>query len=137
MIHAPTKYRLRWRFDFEGGGSSIGIWSHPGDVAKNGAWRQTKLGRRVRLAMIEGKDLLDSSITVLASCSGAEFVQFEWRALAFSSLRSGHVGTRRTVIDGLSLITHDHVIHVNTAGDVSHTLRPKSHKQIEFATYGK
>lgn len=130
-------YLLRWRYDYTGGRSpSLGMWSNPGDVANQGAWRQNKEG--VARASIEAKDYFTRETTTLAECLGEDFVNFEWLALAsvnpFSLKGAGNV-TPVTRLGGLVLRTRTEVVTVYNSGDISR--EPWEFDGVQLATFGR
>lgn len=139
MELARDFYLLRWRLDFATGRSSLGQWSQPGDIAANGAWRQSRAGVPLVRAFVEGKHVVHRTTTVLAECDGPDFINVEWKACA-------HVGNPLavrgpmvpyTTMKGLSIVTREEIISVENSGKVTRTRRPEAHKRIAFATYGK
>lgn len=131
-------YLLRWRFDFQTGGSRFGLWSQTGNLESDGAWRQLRAGLEVKRAYIEGKHYVSGVIRTLAECDGHDFVMFEWMANAFFdpfSVRGNK--TPYTSIAGLSMVCREKIISVMTDGLANIRDRPTAHKNLNFATYGK
>lgn len=128
-------YRLRWRFDFLGRSSSLGLWNSPGDIAQNGAWRQNKEG--LLFAAVEGKDPETGITERLAECAGPDFVNFGWIAHARIAPFAGRTHQGATTLEGISLTTRDEVLEVYPDGHISRAVRTDAQKKTQFATFGR
>lgn len=133
----PTRYRLRWRFDFANRPSKYGMWNAPGPGASTQAWSQNKEGM-VR-ASVEGEDLRTKETKILAQCDGHDFRNFQW--MAVGRLRGFPTDTANvrpiTHLVGMKILTTDTEICVFGSGQVETAPLPEPIKQMHFATYGK
>lgn len=130
-------YLLRWRFDFADGITRYGMWSDPGNISENGAWRQTRAGLRLIRAAIEAKDFNTRTIQVMAECDGHDYMNFEWIALARINPFMKGSCTPNSSINGLSLVTRQEIIRVLCDGQIIKEPLPLSHQKINFSTFGK
>jgi hypothetical protein len=123
-------FLLRWCYDYPGR-TIHGLWSNPGDNEANKAWANFKEG--LVCARIEMKDIRTKEITTVAECSGQNFRMFQWIGAA----RYHGVGTQRTSIAGIKLLTHDkaHVVYVDGTRQVSEL--GEAEKNLNFRIYGK
>lgn len=126
------KYLLRWRFDFAGKPSKIGMWNS--DHSK--AWAINKDGL-VRAA-IEGKDIQTREILTLAACDGHDFCNFKWHGfIKHGSIGHGKTAQFRPTLVGLILQTSDLDVMIMMNGEAMTKQRTEYDKQFNYAGYGK
>lgn len=109
------KYRLRWRFDFAGKPTRIGVFNGGGGP-NDGAWLVNKEGL-VR-ASIEGEDMATFELKTLVEVDGHNYAHMEW--ITYSRLPGlykyeGDVNPRAH-IGGISLFSREHRIDVYIDG---------------------
>ena len=129
------KFLLRWKFIYSDGSSKAGLWSNSGpknDLTSK-AWCNNREG--LKNALIEAKNNDTRETSVVAECSGQDFQNFQWLALA-SVQPFGIKGavTPLTRVGGLKLITRHEEISVFDNG--SGKKEPNTKQNINFATYG-
>lgn len=134
-------FRLRWVFDFAGNKPTRkGMWSEPGDVAKDGAWRVNKDG--LVHAAIERECMTSYKIETVAECDGHDFVNFEWMAAASVPALS-LIGSQVSKIDlrgaivGLRLVTRDLNLECLVDGRQMVKPRPEAEKKLHLAGFGR
>ena len=137
LKEASKRFLLRWRYDYKDKASIYGMWSNPGNIEANGAWKHNHEG--VISASIEGKDIDSRKIVRLAECPGYDFVNFEWIAMAKIGNPFNIRGaiTPPTRLMGLAIVTRDKIIEVFPNGAVVPKIRPEGHKLLKLATFGK
>jgi len=134
MLNQPRKYRLRWRFDYLGKPSKMGMWSLTSNNPVDQAWNKNT---NVIRAKIEVKDLATREIKVLVSCPGVDFLNFGWLAVA-----RGPVFFRNSVqpvhqLIGLQMWTREKKIAVFDTGKIQIVNLKPAEKQTNFATFGR
>lgn len=72
--------RVRWGFEFTDGRKVTGLWNSPGEHKGNKAWAVDKRG--LRYAYIEIEDLKTRKESRVCEIPGADYVNFQWDALA-------------------------------------------------------
>lgn len=133
------RYWLRWRFEYgDGKPAKYGMWSNPGPAndLTTKAWNHNR--GVVKMAIVEGKDLETKQTVALAACSGEDFVNFEWMAVAFVNPFNVKTGTTpRTKLAGLKLKTRYHEHRVDEGGNVETVARTPEDMNYNYATFGR
>ena len=139
MFINPRKIDLRWRFDFKDGKASrFGYWNNPG--AKDDSVQLINTNN-LRIAAIEGKDLLTNKIKTIAECDGEDFCFFRYVArsqVGINLFKKQYKMRTRTRITGLVLVTRDFECTVLDDGSAA-KLEPRSEwdKRQNYLAYGR
>ena len=130
------KFLLRWKFIYSDGSVKAGLWNNPGpkEDMPTKAWCNNK--SNLKFAMIEAKNNDTRKTETVVECSGQDFQNFQWLALAsVNPFSVKSPTTPRTRIGGLKMITRDEEITVFDDG--TGNKEPNTKQNLHFATYGK
>lgn len=129
-------YRVRWRFDFHSKPAKYGMWSNPGDIEKEGAWKVNKDG--LSRASIEQECLHTFNVTTVAECDGHDFVNFEWADIeTFGMAPSGAIAKTGKALVGLTLVTRETAVTCLVNGDQFVNSRSEFDKKFHYAGFGR
>ncbi len=123
----PTRYWLRWRFEYRDRPPIVGMWNRQSDIQNEQAWCQPRNG--LSRVMIEAKDLTTKQIKVVVDCPEYDYRNLQW--IAFHHPRSGlsyHVG--------IQMLTRYQRIKVFGIGKIEVENLTEEDKKFHFATYG-
>jgi hypothetical protein len=123
----PTRYWLRWRFEYSHKAPIFGMWNRQAESENEQAWRQSRIG--LTRVIIEAKDMVNKTIIPIVDCPSCDYRNLQW--IAFHHVLSGvcyHVG--------LQMLTRYHRIKVFGIGKVEKEALTEEEMRFHFATYG-
>jgi len=123
------KYRLRWRFDFNGRASRWGQWSRPATRLEDMAAFRNAEG--LIRAAIEAQSVETDDIHTVVECDGHDFCNFQWISAAFG------LAAPYARIVGIALITRDEQCRVFVDGSTKIENRTEADKKYHYETYGR
>jgi len=133
MFSRPTKYYLRWCFDYPNKASIRGMWSQTSNNPVDQAWNKVTGASRMK---IEAKDVDTKHVKVLADVPADDFRTFKWMATA----KVGGFAIRANPIHqliGLEMWTANNSIKAYDDGTVKITKLKPEEMNMNLATYGK
>jgi hypothetical protein len=128
-------YDLRWRFEYsDEKPAKYGAWSRSGNTSELHAWCQNKTN--LLFAIVEGKHIETKQTMVLAECSGQDFCNFEWKAVAIMPGIKGTTPLHSTLV-GLTIVSRDFITTVMIDGRIGTMPRALEDKNFHYAGYGR
>jgi len=130
----PRKYLMRWRFDYLDKPSKVGMWSQSSKNPVDQAWNKNVNPSRVK---VEVKDIETRETKVVVDCPGADFLNFQWMAIARTpGFFKGSITPIHQLV-GLQMWTREKKIAVLDTGKIMMTDMTPEDLNTNFATFGK
>lgn len=137
--HPGMLFDLRWRFEYtDGTAPSIGIWNRPaGNKEDLDMYACFQKNRNIRVAMIEGRDVLSREYKVLFEVAGQDFCLFKWVAMASAPALFKGVARPRHMLCGLQMVSRYEAWTIFPDGQVWRKMRSADDLKINYAAYGQ